>query len=102
MKTANSFMDLSYQNIWFVLAEITTKDFVWLEDKKEDKHISFLVMLQGDGGTPLVRVRNGPTYTHMGVASFISQNGCESTDPSGYTRTLDYVEWIRNVTGLEK
>jgi secreted trypsin-like serine protease len=56
----------------------------------------------GDGGTPLVRVRNGPTYTHMGVASFISQNGCESTDPSGYTRTLDYVEWIRNVTGLEK
>ncbi|XP_063914155.1 brachyurin-like [Zophobas morio] len=56
----------------------------------------------GDSGTPLVRLRNGPTYTHMGIASFISQNGCESTDPSGYTRTLDFVDWIRNVTGTDK
>ena len=36
----------------------------------------------------------------VGVASFVSGNGCESTDPSGYTRVYPYVGWIKNVTGL--
>ncbi|EFA04555.2 serine protease H117 [Tribolium castaneum] len=55
----------------------------------------------GDSGTPLIRIRQGPTATHVGIASFQSKNGCESTDPSGYTRTLEYADWIRNVTGVD-
>jgi secreted trypsin-like serine protease len=56
----------------------------------------------GDSGTPLVRLRQGPTSTVVGVASFISRKGCDNSDPSGYTRTLNFVDWIRNVTGMEK
>jgi secreted trypsin-like serine protease len=36
----------------------------------------------------------------VGIASFISSNGCESTDPSGYTKIFPYVDWILNVTGM--
>jgi secreted trypsin-like serine protease len=34
----------------------------------------------------------------IAIASFFSGNGCESTDPSGYTKLLPYNDWIRNVT----
>ncbi|KAJ3656372.1 hypothetical protein Zmor_015455 [Zophobas morio] len=54
----------------------------------------------GDNGIPLVRYSNGPRTTHMGIASFISQNGCDTPEPSGYTRTYTYVDWIRNVTDI--
>lgn len=57
---------------------------------------------QGDSGTPLVRYSNGPRTTHVGIASFISKNGCDTPEPSGYTRTYPYVEWIRNITNIEK
>ncbi|XP_063914152.1 brachyurin-like isoform X2 [Zophobas morio] len=52
---------------------------------------------RGDSGTPLVRFSNGPRTTHVAIASFISTNGCETPEPSGYTRTYEYVDWIRNV-----
>jgi secreted trypsin-like serine protease len=55
---------------------------------------------RGDTGTPLVRFSNGPVTTHMGIASFISKNGCDTPEPSGYTRTYPYVDWIRNVTDI--
>ncbi|RZC41676.1 Trypsin domain containing protein [Asbolus verrucosus] len=55
----------------------------------------------GDSGSPLVVRPIGGTYlTLIGVSSFFSANGCESTDPSGYTRTYPYTDWIKNVTGL--
>ncbi|RZC42386.1 Trypsin domain containing protein, partial [Asbolus verrucosus] len=50
----------------------------------------------GDIGSPLVTVATlvGNASRHIATASFISQNGCESLDPSGYTRTDSYYNWI--------
>ncbi|KAJ3656029.1 hypothetical protein Zmor_015133 [Zophobas morio] len=53
----------------------------------------------GDTGGPLidyVSMWRAPRL--FGITSFISGNGCESTDPSGYTRVYDYMDWIKNVT----
>jgi secreted trypsin-like serine protease len=60
---------------------------------------SFLpfVAFQGDLGSPLIQYGESLTY-HVGVATFISSNGCESTDPSGFTRTWPYAMWIINTT----
>jgi secreted trypsin-like serine protease len=51
----------------------------------------------GDNGGPLV-ITNGKYFLLIGVSSFISANGCESTDPSGFTRVRPYTEWINNIT----
>ncbi|KYB27513.1 Transmembrane protease serine 9-like Protein [Tribolium castaneum] len=56
----------------------------------------------GDTGGPLIQYVSRNQVMHVGVASFFSQNGCESTDPSGYTRTYNYAKWIRNITVEEK
>ncbi|RZC32325.1 Trypsin domain containing protein, partial [Asbolus verrucosus] len=54
----------------------------------------------GDSGSPLVvRPIGGTQLTHVGISSFFSGNGCESTDPSGYTRTYPYIDWIKNIIG---
>ncbi|XP_068898483.1 transmembrane protease serine 9-like [Tenebrio molitor] len=50
----------------------------------------------GDTGSALVLPGGEPV--HVGIASFMSQSGCESTDPTGYTRTDIYHSWISNVT----
>jgi secreted trypsin-like serine protease len=57
---------------------------------------------KGDSGGPLVEtIGNQRGYMMIvGVASFISGNGCESTDPSGYTRVFPYIDWIYNTTGM--
>ncbi|XP_063913806.1 brachyurin-like [Zophobas morio] len=55
----------------------------------------------GDNGSPLVQ-SYGKYYALVGVASFVSANGCESVDPSGYTRTYPYLEWIQNNTRQEE
>lgn len=55
------------------------------------------VYFKGDNGSPLV-VTVGKTYSLVGIASFISNNGCESTDPSGYTKTHPYWDWVRSIT----
>ncbi|KAJ3656439.1 hypothetical protein Zmor_015517 [Zophobas morio] len=52
----------------------------------------------GDTGGPLI-ITGGRNSLLIGVASFISGNGCESTDPSGYTRIYQYADWIHNITG---
>jgi secreted trypsin-like serine protease len=49
----------------------------------------------GDNGSPLLLPSSMWVF---GVASFISGNGCESTEPSGFTRILPYVSWIDNIT----
>lgn len=56
--------------------------------------------LQGDSGGPLIHVLNGSRYVLVGISSFISSNGCESTNPSGYIRAYPYVDWIRNTTSI--
>ncbi|EFA10762.1 brachyurin [Tribolium castaneum] len=52
----------------------------------------------GDTGSPLVKPDVKGSPLHVGIASFMSQNGCESTDPSGFIRTDVYHKWISNVT----
>ncbi|XP_068902904.1 brachyurin-like [Tenebrio molitor] len=54
---------------------------------------------RGDSGSPLLLTLNHHHWT-VGVASFISSNGCESTDPSGYTRILPYVDWIKTTAEI--
>jgi hypothetical protein len=51
------------------------------------------VIIKGDTGSALIQ-DIGKYKIHIGIASFISGNGCESTDPSGYTRTFPYRDWI--------
>lgn len=58
------------------------------------------IFLKGDTGGPLIQYLNGHHATIVGVSSFISGKGCESTDPSGYFRTVPYIDWIKNVTGI--
>ncbi|KAJ3656351.1 hypothetical protein Zmor_015435 [Zophobas morio] len=52
----------------------------------------------GGIGSPLLDAYSRYTAIHVGFASFVSSNGCESTDPSGYTRIYGYVNWITEVT----
>jgi hypothetical protein len=40
------------------------------------------VIIKGDTGSALIQ-DIGKYKIHIGIASFISGNGCESTDPSG-------------------
>ncbi|KAJ8918105.1 hypothetical protein NQ315_011562 [Exocentrus adspersus] len=44
----------------------------------------------GDSGSPLV-----VGFTQVGITSFVSSNGCESGDPTGFTRISYYIPWIR-------
>jgi secreted trypsin-like serine protease len=53
----------------------------------------------GDSGGPVViNVDSNPE--HVAIASFVSDSGCESDNPSGYTRTAPYRDWIREKTGV--
>jgi hypothetical protein len=56
------------------------------------------VIIKGDTGSALLQ-DIGKYQIHTDIASFINGNGCESTDPSGYTRTFPYRDWIKNITG---
>lgn len=47
----------------------------------------------GDSGGPLSSVINGQDVL-IGVASFVSTAGCQSGDPSGYSRTSAFQDWI--------
>ncbi|XP_044252865.1 chymotrypsin BI-like [Tribolium madens] len=52
-----------------------------------------------DGGAPLIK--NAATDPqHVGIFSFMGENGCEKNYPAGYTRTAPYVDWIKNKTGI--
>ncbi|EFA10764.1 serine protease H132 [Tribolium castaneum] len=54
----------------------------------------------GDIGGPLITSADVgiELYVHVAIASFISQNGCESLDPTGYTRVDSFYAWIDNAT----
>ncbi|XP_044261481.1 chymotrypsin BI-like [Tribolium madens] len=53
----------------------------------------------GDSGGPLV-IDFDKKPKHVAIASFVSNSGCESRIPSGYTRTAAYLDWIKEKTGL--
>jgi secreted trypsin-like serine protease len=57
-----------------------------------------VIFLQGDSGSPVFIQLSRGYYVAMAIASFFSSNGCESTDPSGYTKVFPYNDWIRNIT----
>ncbi|KAJ3643194.1 hypothetical protein Zmor_025919 [Zophobas morio] len=53
----------------------------------------------GDTGSPLMTAALVGNHTiQVAIASFISINGCESLDPTGYTRVDAYYNWIVNTT----
>jgi secreted trypsin-like serine protease len=52
----------------------------------------------GDGGSPIIMPPMRGYTVVLAIASFFSANGCESTDPSGYTKVFPYKDWINNVT----
>ncbi|RZC37325.1 brachyurin-like, partial [Asbolus verrucosus] len=54
----------------------------------------------GDSGAPLIQSLTDGRMVPVGISSFVSGNGCESVDPSGYTRIYPYLDWIRNVTNI--
>ncbi|XP_034480961.1 serine protease 1-like [Drosophila innubila] len=54
-------------------------------------------LCKGDSGDPLVLVRGKQL---VGIASFLSSNGCENGSGSGFTRVTSYLEWIKNITGV--
>lgn len=56
-----------------------------------------VIFLQGDSGSPVIMpVSRGYTVV-TAISTFFSGNGCESTDPSGYTQVWPYVDWINSV-----
>lgn len=57
------------------------------------------MFLKGDMGGALIQTVGGNSI-HVGIASFQSHKGCETTEPSGFTKTIAYLDWIRNVTEL--
>lgn len=36
----------------------------------------------------------------IGIASFVSARGCQSGGPAGFTRVTQYLDWIKQATGL--
>ncbi|KAL5292129.1 yip7.2 family protein [Megaselia abdita] len=52
---------------------------------------------QGDSGGPLVLAVNKQL---IGVVSFVSTAGCESGGPDGFTRVVQYLDWIKAITGM--
>jgi len=57
----------------------------------------------GDSGGSLNMRQEGEDnkWTQVGVASFVSSNGCESGDPHGFTRVAYFGQWIESETGLK-
>ncbi|KAJ3656403.1 hypothetical protein Zmor_015483 [Zophobas morio] len=53
----------------------------------------------GDSGSPLVYFLDSRHPIVIGIATFHSGVSCEGIEPSGYTRTFPYIDWIFNVTG---
>jgi secreted trypsin-like serine protease len=53
-----------------------------------------MLELQGDiGGSVVTKADTNPLL--VGVISFVSDNGCDHGDPSGFVRVADYIDWIR-------
>lgn len=52
---------------------------------------------RGDSGGPLASAKTGSL---VGVASFVSVEGCEEGLPQGFVRVSSYLNWIKKVTGI--
>lgn len=52
----------------------------------------------GDSGGPAV-IKD--TLVQIGIISFGSVQSCESKTPTGFTKISPFIDWIRNVTGIE-
>ncbi|EFA09200.1 serine protease H64 [Tribolium castaneum] len=52
-----------------------------------------------DGGAPLI-TNPDTDPQHVGIFSFIEDNGCEQNYPAVYTRTAQFLNWIKNKTGV--
>lgn len=62
---------------------------------KFSKNLQFCLFLKGDVGAPLVaKCLVFDCLVTAGIGSFISGNGCENSDPKGYTRVDAYEGWI--------
>ncbi|XP_068903376.1 brachyurin-like [Tenebrio molitor] len=53
---------------------------------------------RGDSGGPLVQKNSEGKDILVGVASFFSGYGCDTNDPSGFTRTYEYSAWIKEAS----
>ncbi|CAH1380381.1 unnamed protein product [Tenebrio molitor] len=53
----------------------------------------------GDGGDPVVVDVDGNPVL-VAIFSFVSNLGCESALPAGYTRTAYYKDWIKEISGI--
>lgn len=54
----------------------------------------------GDSGGPL-SLRDNGTDILIGVATFVSSQGCSSDRPSGYMRTSMYLSWLEKNAGVD-
>ncbi|XP_058065763.1 collagenase-like [Anopheles bellator] len=55
---------------------------------------------QGDSGGPMVLQQIDGSWVQIGIVSFVSSRGCSTGDPSGYIRTVNYLDWIAKTTAL--
>jgi len=56
----------------------------------------------GDSGGPLNHFQEEfGKYEQVGIASFVSDGGCENEYPHGFTRVSHYLEWIATKTGID-
>uniref|UniRef100_T1GHG0 Peptidase S1 domain-containing protein n=1 Tax=Megaselia scalaris TaxID=36166 RepID=T1GHG0_MEGSC len=51
----------------------------------------------GDSGGPLVTL---DTYEQIGINSFVSGGGCEGDAPAVLVRVTNFLDWIKENTGL--
>lgn len=96
-KTVEKLMEARFQKVWSALKATTMKEHAMYVLPHIQLNV-YYAFNQGDTGSPLIDIYAQYHEVHVGISSFVSGNGCESTDPSGYTRTLPYVNWIKNMT----
>lgn len=65
------------------------------------KTLKTFLFVQGDSGGPLVQFDLNGIATHVGIVSFVSDDGCASGNPSGYVRTESFLDWIHEKTGID-
>jgi len=53
----------------------------------------------GDSGSPLNWARDNGQFVTIGAASFVI-DGCQTNNPSGYSRVTENLDWISEKTGI--
>ncbi|RZC38657.1 brachyurin-like, partial [Asbolus verrucosus] len=105
-QTSDEIAELSDDLKWVGVSSITNRECQMTYGDQINENTVCIVgnfnegSCYGDTGSPLLQDIGKGYIMHVGIASFVSGNGCESTDPSGYVRTYPYTQWIRNVTNL--